>query len=453
MNKLSPKRPKRKNPNENINHESRENGINASIESNIELIGRERLTQAIQLEEEDNNKELNQAVLITLGATALITVGLVLAPARKVIKADGQIKPYGSVNVIQHNEGGIVQKVHVKNGDVVEKGDLIVTLSPKDAAVEIAAVSARLDGLILKQKQLNALIEGERLSIDASEETSSNKKIIRSQERVLESKRKNLKSTIDELTFSVKERKSRVTGLEKRLEFEKEEARTWETLVENGAASRIKLNDILKNISITNSELKEANAQLEQEKIRLAELKERLNLEAKTELAEAVSEEAVVNENIKKLSLRLERTRIKATETGTITDLQYQSEGSVIMPGSKVATIVPSGRENIAEIKILSKDIGFIEKNQTAEVKILPYDPSIYGTIGGKILNISGSSTQDELDGLFYYQTTVKLDQQEIIKGEKKYRLQPGMPVETDILGDKTNLLAYIVRPIIRTLR
>ena len=123
------------------------------------------------------------------------------------------------------------------------------------------------------------------------------------------------------------------------------------------------------------------------------------------------------------------------------------------MPGSKVATIVPSGRENIAEIKILSKDIGFIEKNQTAEVKILPYDPSIYGTIGGKILNISGSSTQDVLDGLFYYQTTVKLDQQEIIKGEKKYRLQPGMPVETDILGDKTNLLAYIVRPIIRTLR
>lgn len=453
MNILSPKNLEQKDMKENLHQNNNENGLNSSIESNVELIGRERLTQAIQLEEEDNNKELNQAVLITLGATAIITVGLMLAPARKVIKADGQIKPYGSVNVIQHNEGGIVQKVHVRNGDVVKKGDLIVTLSPKDAAVEIAAVSARLDGLILKQKQLNALIDGEVLSIDTGEETSSNTKIIRSQERVLESKRKNLKSAIDELTFSVKEKKSRVTGLEKRLDFEKEEARTWQTLVENGAASRIKLNDILKNISVTNSELKEANAQLEQERIRLNELKERRNLEAKTELAEAVSEEAVVNQNIKKLSLRLERTRIKATDTGTITDLQYQSEGSVIMPGSKVATIVPSGRENIAEIKILSKDIGFIEKKQTADVKILPYDPSIYGTISGKILNISGSSTQDELNGLFYYHATVKLDQQEIIKGEKRYQLQPGMPVETDILGDKTNLLAYIVRPIIRTLR
>ena len=163
MNKLSQKKSKQKKSSENLYQDKAENGINASIESNIELIGRERLTQAIQLEEEDNNKELNQAVLITLGATALITVGLVLAPARKVIKADGQIKPYGSVNVIQHNEGGIVQKVHVKNGDIVKKGDLIVTLSPKDAAVEIAAVSARLDGLILKQKQLNALIDGESL--------------------------------------------------------------------------------------------------------------------------------------------------------------------------------------------------------------------------------------------------------------------------------------------------
>ena len=146
MHKLSQRKSKQKNSSENLFQDNTESSINASIESNIELIGRERLTQAIQLEEEDNNKELNQAVLITLGATAIITVGLMLAPARKVIKADGQIKPYGSVNVIQHNEGGIVQKGHVKNGDVVEKGDLIVTLSPKDAAVEIAAVVLGLMG-------------------------------------------------------------------------------------------------------------------------------------------------------------------------------------------------------------------------------------------------------------------------------------------------------------------
>ena len=152
---------------------------------------------------------------------------------------------------------------------------------------------------------------------------------------------------------------------------------------------------------------------------------------------------------ISKTKLRLERT-IKATEAGT-TQICSINQRLSDYAGSKVATIVPSGRENIAVIKILSNILALLKKS-TADVKILPYDPSIYGAIGGKILNISGSSTQDVMDGLFYYQTTVKLNQQEIIKGEKKYRLQPGMPVETDILGDKTNLLAYIIRPIIRTL-
>ena len=206
-------------------------------------------------------------------------------------------------------------------------------------------------------------------------------RIYQSQEKVLESKRKAYDNAIEELSLSVKERQSKVDGLLERLEYEQRDLQIWQNLVDNGAASKIKLNEILKNISSTKSQLKEADAQHNIEKARL---KERINLEAKTELAEAISEEAIINENIKKLILRLERTKIRATSTGKITDLNFQAAGSVIMPGSNVATIVPAGRENVAEIKINSRDIGFVENDQITDVKVLPYDPSIYDSVKGK---------------------------------------------------------------------
>ena len=429
----------------------KDSAIDQTIESNIDLLGRDRIAQAIQLEEEDNNLEIYKAVKISLIAFSITIVGLLLAPARRVVTASGQIKPYGSVNVIQHNEGGIVQEVHVKNGDFVKQGDLIVTLSPKDATYDIAAVSARLDGLILKQQQLKALINNQSLSNISDNEGLKSNKIFQSQEQVLESKRKSYENAINELSLSIKERQSKVDGLVDRLNYEQNDLLIWQNLVANGAASKIKLNEILKNIAITKSQLKESEARLNIEKVRLNELKERVNLDAKTELAEAISEEAVINENIKKLILRLERTKIRATSTGKITDLNYQAPGSVVMPGFKVATIVPAGRENVAEIKINSKDIGFVEKGQMTDVKILPYDPSIYGSLKGKILSISGSSTQDASTGKFYYLTSVKLESQEITRNDKTYQLQPGMPVESDILADKTNVLFYLLNPILRS--
>ena len=437
-------------PKNSVDIDSNSISTSESIESNIELIGRERLTQAIQLEEEDDNKELHKAITYTFLSTIFIIFGMWLTPIRKVVRANGQIKPFGSVNVIQHKEGGIVEAVHVKNGDLVKKDDIIVTLSSKDATVDIAAVSAQLDSLILKQSQLNALIDGKNLRIQDSQESFKNQKLIRSQQEVLESKRINIRNAINELNVIVQEKEAKVSGLRRKIDFEEDEVRTWKALVENGAASRIKLNDVLKNLTMTKSDYEEANAQLNQERIRLSKLEETLNLEAKTELAEAISEEAVVTENIRKLALRLDRTKIRAPETGLITDLKYQSTGSVIIPGSNVATIVPSGRKNIAEIKVLSKDIGFVKSSQNVDVKVLPYDPSIYGSLNGKILNISGSSTQDPADGQFYYLTTVALDSQEISKGAKEYPLQPGMPVQTDVLGDRINLLWYLASPVVR---
>ena len=159
--------------------------IHQTIESNIDLLGRDRIAQAIQLEEEDSNLEIHKAIKLSFIAFTLTLLGLLLAPARRVITASGQIKPYGSVNVIQHNEGGIVQEVHVKNGDSVKQGDLIVTLSPKDATYDIAAVSARLDGLILKQQQLKALISNQSLSNISEGESLKNNRIFQSQEDLL----------------------------------------------------------------------------------------------------------------------------------------------------------------------------------------------------------------------------------------------------------------------------
>ena len=113
--------------------------------------------------------------------------------------------------------------------------------------------------------------------------------------------------------------------MNEQLRYEEDEMQTWKELVKNGAASRIKINEIAKGIAATKSQIKEAQVQLEQKNLKLMELMSSQELDAQKELAELIAEEAIISENIKRLSIKLERTQIKAMANGIITDLQYQT--------------------------------------------------------------------------------------------------------------------------------
>jgi HlyD family type I secretion membrane fusion protein len=174
--------------------------------------------------------------------------------------------------------------------------------------------------------------------------------------------------------------------------------------------------------------------------------------EQNSQIAQLVNEEAVVAENIKKVRNQLDRTKIVAPVSGVVSDLRFKASGAVVGPGAVVMSVVPSAAQKLVEVRVPSADIGFVKLGQPVDVKLQPFDSSIYGSVPGKVVSIAGTSVQDPDDRRYYYKARIALDRQFVDTANRRYPIQVGMPLVADIKGPQRSVLRYIFQPFTRTL-
>jgi multidrug efflux pump subunit AcrA (membrane-fusion protein) len=124
----------------------------------------------------------------------------------------------------------------------------------------------------------------------------------------------------------------------------------------------------------------------------------------------------------------------------------------VIAPGAVVLSVVPSQATNLVEARVPSADIGFVKAGQGVDVKLQPYESSIYGSVPGRVLSIAPSTVQDPDDRRYYYRARIALDHQYVDEENRRYPIQVGMPVIADIQGPRRSVLQYILQPFSRTM-
>ncbi|MFM7653060.1 MAG: HlyD family type I secretion periplasmic adaptor subunit, partial [Vulcanococcus sp.] len=129
----------------------------------LTLVGRNRLSQALELEEKPDNRYLRLSLYVMGGIALIFFPWAALTPITQVVNASGEVVPEGDVSVIQHLEGGIVSRVDVNDGEEVRKGQVLLELSPKLVGSEYEATEQQLRNLLAQQKQLQAAIRGDRI--------------------------------------------------------------------------------------------------------------------------------------------------------------------------------------------------------------------------------------------------------------------------------------------------
>ncbi|MFM7675968.1 MAG: HlyD family type I secretion periplasmic adaptor subunit [Synechococcus sp.] len=427
----------------------------------ITLVGRNRLSQALELEEKPDNRYLRYT-LYGLGAAVLIFFPwAALTPITQVVTASGEVVPEGDVSVVQHLEGGIVEKVEVRDGDQVRKGDVMLQLRPNLVESEYRAIEQQLRNLTLQQRQLQAAIQG-----DVPDGLSGSDKVTQAQRDLLNSRIENRADQIEQVQEKINEKSVQIRGLDEQISRYRQEQQLlleqrqmYASLVASGAASRLNLLQVDKQVAESNTQMAsllstraQATKLLLQAQAELRSLTSGRRFEERIQIASLVNEEAVVSENIKKLRNQLDRTKIRAPISGEVNDLRFKTPGGVVAPGSVVLSLVPTLAPKLVEARVRSADIGFVTEGQTVSVKLKPYDSSIYGSISGKVVSISPSTVQDPDDRQYYYQTRISLDQQYVGSGDKKFPVQVGMPVVADIEGPKRSVLRYLFQPFTRTL-
>ncbi len=295
---------------------------------------------------------------------------------------------------------------------------------------------------------------------------SGGDKVTQAQRDLLNSRIENRADQIEQVQEKINEKRAQIRGLDEQISRYRQEQQLlleqrqmYASLVASGAASRLNLLQVDKQVAESNTQMAsllstraQATKLLLQAQAELRSLNSGRRFEERSQIASLVNEEAVVSENIKKLRNQLDRTRIRAPISGEVNDLRFKTPGGVIAPGSVVLSLVPTTAPKVVEARVRSADIGFVTEGQTVSVKLKPYDSSIYGSIPGKVVSISPSTVQDPDDRQYYYQTRISLDRQYVGSGDKKFPVQVGMPVVADIEGPKRSVLRYLFQPFTRTI-
>jgi HlyD family secretion protein/adhesin transport system membrane fusion protein len=417
------------------------------------------LAQAIQLEESGTAPLIRFAMMIASGACLLFVLWAGLTRVDEMAAADGQVIPSGSIVTVQHLEGGLIEQIMVKEGELVDKDQPLVRLSAAASLSDLEQSRAREAALLIKAERLRAFAEGRKPDYSTvgpgyDRLIADNQAIYQTQVQAAETEGAVLKSQVEQKRSDLDLLEQQRKTLEDQVEALSEELKLRESLVEQHLVTRVQYLDTKREQARMRGELSKTLGQTVTARDALGEAEDRLldhtstlHKQTMDDLSTVIGELAQVQESIGRLEDRVNRLVVLAPARGYVKGMAVHNVGAVIQPGGLVCEIVPTGRELKIDAKVSTRDIGHLKPGQRVKVKVGTYDYARYGAVMGTLERLSASSFLDE-KGNPYFKATITLDQDYVGDVAGRYPITPGMTVTAEIItGDKT-LLQYMLKPI-----
>jgi len=411
---------------------------------------------------EKHPKKLHIVLIFWAIAICCFFLWASLSKIDEIARGTGDVIPSNENQIVQNLEGGIVEEILVKEGDIVKKGDILLKINNEKSISTFE--SNEVKALFLQAKILRLQAESKGQEIDLNNAKSDAiKSYIQNELSLYKTNINQLNSSLDVLNEQLIQRKnsyqdakSKKSYLSKSLTMIRKEMGMTKPMVERGIAAEIDLLRLQKEENNALDEYKSAEfsiTKLESEineiLHKIEETKLSFSAKAKKELNEVVSEYKRTISNAKALEDQVTRTILKAPRDGVIQKLFVHTIGGVVKPGDDLIEIVPSNEKLLVNAKIKPSDIAFIYPSQKAIVKFSAYDFSIYGGLEGTVVNISPDTIKGKDEKTYYI---VRIETQKSkLEQSKDMKIIPGMTAQVDILTGKKSILSYILKPILKT--
>lgn len=417
------------------------------------------LAQAVQLEESGTSPLIRFTMAMAGAAVLCFVVWAALIRVDEVAVAEGEVVPAGSLQTVQHLEGGIVEEILVKEGELVDKDQPVIRLSAAQSLGELEQTRAREMTLLLKAERLRSFVEGRQPDFSFAggqyqHLVADNLSIHQAQVQSRDTARSIIMAQIDQKRSDLRQLESQHSSLRSQVAALREEFNIREKLVAKGLVTRIAHLDTKRELARAEGELSRILGQTVTAREAVNEMERRLvdngstlQKQSMDELGVTIAELAQVQESIARLEDRVQRLIITSPARGYVKGLQVKNSGAVIQPGGLVAEVVPVGQEMRVEAKILPRDVGHVKVGQRVKVKVVTYDFARYGAVMGELVRISASSFLND-KGEPFFKGQVVLDKNFVGDVPGRYEIRPGMTVQAEVMtGDKT-LLQYILKPV-----
>lgn len=348
-----------------------------------------------------------------------------VAEIDQVTRAPAQLIAAARTQLIQSPDGGVITKLHVKEGDEVQAGQLLVTLEKERAKAAVSDSSSKVAALRITLARLQAEVYQRPLRFDPDLQQYA--EFIRNQTDLYNRRRQAIDDDL--------------SALQSMLVLAESELAINRKLEATGDVSRAEILRLQR--SVADLRAQQANK------------RNKYFQDAQAEMTKAQEEFNTQTEMLRDRTQVLEQTELRAPMNGIVNNIKVNTLGGVVRPGDTVMELLPTGGDLIAEAKVTTADIAFLEVGQKASVKLDAFDSSIFGSMSGVVEYISSDvlTEQTQQGTVFFYRVHIRITGAEF-KGESASQIQvrPGLTAQVDIKAKERTVLSYLTKPIIKTL-
>ena len=383
----------------------------------------------------------------------------------RTVRGMGRVIPSSRLQIVSNLEGGIVQDILVRQGQLVRAGDVLIRLDTTQTGAELGSGEATVSALSFKIARLQAEIMGREPVYPAVRDPILVDQI-RIEQALHASRMADLagllgaaRARLSQVERSVAEAAANYQARTETYRQRRSEAQLIRPLVERGIEPRLSLIQAESAADIAQSEMEgaaqtvsRARAGVAEAHSSLAQAQQQWRAQAATELTSAQAEIAARRRALPALANRLERTVLRAPLPGRINRVLVATRGGTIRAGEPVVEIVPSEGSLLVEARVTPDDIAYVRLGQHARVAITAYDRAIYGVLEGSVVGISPDSVTEERTGETFYIVRVRTAENALRAptGGQAMPIGAGMVAEVDLLGEKRTILQYLLSPITR---
>lgn len=380
----------------------------------------------------------------------------------EITRGMGQVVPTIEPQIVQSLEGGILQELLVKEGDLVKKDQVLMRLRDVAFASEERGTTAKLMSLQARKARLESEANGTAFVMPDTIKTTS-PKIAKTEEDLYKSRQEEYRNALTMIDNKISSVLAQIQDLNAQMGrdsqnvglIQKELAITSK-MVAQKAVPQIEESRLQRELNDAQGSLRsgrERKAGLEADLSSATKEKkdqaDKFRSQALGELNVTETELTGLQESLKSLGDKVDRTEIRSPVDGVVNNLGLTTVGGVVEPAMRLAEIIPVGDDLKITARVTPNDIAFLKLGQDARVRVTAYDSQRYGYLPAKLTRIGANSAKGQ-DEKVYFEIEVRTTRNYLGTQDRPLPITSGMVAEVDIITGKKTILEYLLRPVLR---
>jgi HlyD family type I secretion membrane fusion protein len=382
------------------------------------------------------------------------------------VLAQGVIQVEASRKKVQHLEGGIVKKIHVRDGDAVSEGDILIRLDDRTVGANLRLMQGQSAELAIKHYRLLAERDGAAdlnlpQAIAARVDERGLAEIVSGQRALFDARRASRLLEIDVLRQQQAQLKAQIEGFQKQqtskikqIEYYEDELAGLRVLFSQGLTPKGRLLNLEREAERSRGELAAlaasiagAETKLNETELAILRLDRTFHEKVAEELRTVEAELNTFSERLVGIEDQTQRTEIRAPRRGRVLNLGVHTVGGVIKPGETLMEIVPEDDTLVIGARVSPPDVDKVVPRAAATVRFSAFNQRTTPELTGEVQRVSADLVSDAASGQSYYLALIEVPPAEIERLQGLV-LVPGMPAEVFIQTGARTPLGYLLKPL-----